>query len=230
MNTTFDHNKLLKKIARERLKSYGIVQKGSSRFFFKDKGWYVIGIEFQPSGFDKGTYMNIGVDFNFYPREGFAFAFGGREGKYTSSENETQFAESVNAYCDFTIKRVDQLETDFCDIETAIRTLKKDNSSNPWRIFELAALYGLINDLRNATRLLNKVKKAKCIHQYEFDRRKIIDTMLGWMNGKDSFFMNLKGLVIRTRKLKKLPDIELDDLRERKDKPKSDFNIRSLFK
>ena len=71
-----DHNKLIKKIAKQQLEPFGIHQKGQSRTFLFDRGWYTIIIEFQPSSYSKRTYLNIGLDFNFYPRNYFAFGFG----------------------------------------------------------------------------------------------------------------------------------------------------------
>jgi len=88
MSVLFDHNKLLKTIVRDRLKPHGIIQKGNSRFFFKDKDWYMIGIEFQPSGFGIGTYLNIGVDFHFYPRGYFAFSHEYRQKEFEKAEGE----------------------------------------------------------------------------------------------------------------------------------------------
>jgi hypothetical protein len=88
MTTQIDYNKLLKNIAKERLKPHGIIQYGKSRTFLLDKTWYVIIIEFQPSSFSKGTYLNIDIDFNFYPRDYFAYTLGNRESKFEEFESE----------------------------------------------------------------------------------------------------------------------------------------------
>jgi len=48
----------------------------------------MIGIEFQPSGFGIGTYLNIGVDFHFYPRGYFAFSHEYRQKEFEKAEGE----------------------------------------------------------------------------------------------------------------------------------------------
>ena len=230
MSASFDHNKLLKTIAKKRLTSYGIVQKGSSRTFLKDNGWYLIVIEFQPSGFDTGSYLNIGADFNFYPRDYFAFIYGYREKDFLKVDSEAQFEDLISDYCDHVIKRVNKLETDFNDIHTGAKTLEKLNSNDPWEICDLAILCGLNDNLKKAVRLLNEVKKEKCTLDYEFERHKFIDEILVCVNNKDVFLSKVKSLIHQTRKLKKLPIISLDDLTYIKSKSKQSGGLGSLFR
>lgn len=55
----FDHNRLLKKVANEVFQPLGLVQRGSSRVWFDDHGWWVIMLAFEPSGFGKGSYLRV---------------------------------------------------------------------------------------------------------------------------------------------------------------------------
>jgi hypothetical protein len=125
MEATFDHNKLLKKIASEKLLPHGIVQEGKSRNFLYDNGWWIIIVEFQPSSFSKGTYLNIGVDFNFYPKDYFAFTYGYREKGFESAKDEKQFEQLIGEYCDYTIAKVEELKVKFQDVYSAIRIFRK---------------------------------------------------------------------------------------------------------
>jgi len=102
------------------------VQQGQSRTFLYDKGWFTIIIEFQPSSLSKGTCLNSGVDFNFYPRDYFAFGYGYRETGFEEFNDEEQFNKLVNELCDLTIKRVQQLDQKFTDIWTALKTFEKE--------------------------------------------------------------------------------------------------------
>lgn len=47
--------------AREVLRPMGLVRKGRSRTWWDDHGWWLINVEFQPSGFSKGSYLNVGI-------------------------------------------------------------------------------------------------------------------------------------------------------------------------
>lgn len=60
-------NLLLQHAAREVLRPLGLVQKGRSRIWWDDHGWWVINVEFQPSGFGKGSYLNVGIGWLWAP-------------------------------------------------------------------------------------------------------------------------------------------------------------------
>ena len=221
MTTQIDHNKLLKKIAKERLKPLGIVQKGQSRTFLYDKGWFTIVIEFQPSSWSKGTYLNIGVDFNFYPRDYFAFAYGYRETSFGEFTDEEQFAKLVNGLCDLTLKRVQELDQKFIDVWTALTTADKEKGNDIWRIYEVAVLNILTSNFDRARKLLGKVSKTKCEHDWEFDRKKRADELLDWLKENPTSLDKIKNIIRETRQLKKLPEMTLDNMAERKTTPKS---------
>lgn len=219
MTTQIDHNKLLKKIANERLKPYGIFQKGQSRTFLYDKGWLTIVIEFQPSPNSKGTYLNIGVDFNFYPRDYFAFGYGYRETGFEEFIDEEQFAKFVNDLCDLTIRRVEELDRKFIDIWTALNTASKEKGKDTWRIYEVAILNALTSNFDKARKLLIEVSKTKCECDWEIERKKFADQLLEWLQESPASLDKIMNVIRQTRQLKKLPEITLDNLTERKSAP-----------
>ena len=63
MASEVDYNKIIKKGANGVFKPHGLFQKGSSRVWIDDNGWYLTVVEFQPSAWDKGTYLNVSVHF-----------------------------------------------------------------------------------------------------------------------------------------------------------------------
>ena len=56
-----EHSKIIARVAKETLAPLGLFQKGSSRTWTDDHGWWIVVIEFQPSGFGKGSYLNVGA-------------------------------------------------------------------------------------------------------------------------------------------------------------------------
>jgi hypothetical protein len=204
METDFDHNKLLKKIAKDRLKPCGIIQKGSSRTFLYDNGWYIIIIEFQPSSWDKGSYLNIGVDLNFYPRNHLAFSYGYREKGFDGADNEKQFTEIVNTYCDHVIEKVQKLKEKFKDVPTAIKSIGK-YPDDQWHYFDLGILYGLNGQMQKAGSCLKKLMKEKCKFDYEFERQGLATEMFELLDDKEKFVARAQTLIIQSRQLKKLP-------------------------
>ena len=57
------HDRIIKKAASEILVPLGLFQKGQSRCWLDDNGWYITQVEFQPSAWSKGAYLNVGVSF-----------------------------------------------------------------------------------------------------------------------------------------------------------------------
>lgn len=215
MTTSIDSNKLLKKIAKERLKPHGIVQKGQSRTFLYDRGWFIVVIEFQPSSWSKGTYLNIGVDFNFYPREHFAFRYGYREKGFESFKDEVQFTKLMNELCDLTIQRVHELEQQFSDFNTALKTIEKDNENDTWRWYEIAILNALTSNFDKSRLKFEQVSQRKCEYDWEIERKKLVDEILERMQKNPNSLDEIKTLITKTRQLKKLAEITVDNINER---------------
>jgi hypothetical protein len=46
--------------ARRTLSPLGVARRGRSRLWIDDHGWWLINVEFQPSGWAKGCYLNVG--------------------------------------------------------------------------------------------------------------------------------------------------------------------------
>jgi|LakMenEpi03Aug12_release.lakeMendotaPanAssembly.Ray.scaffolds.fasta_scaffold559819_1 hypothetical protein len=204
MTTIIDHNKLLTKIAKARFKQTSIRQKGQSRMFLQDNFWYTTLIEFQPSGYDKGTFLNIGVDFNFYPRDHFTFSFGNREKEFIKFESQAQFENAVNSLCELTLKRTSEIQSQLATYSNATATLKKTfNPTNSWQNFDLGIITALSGDKTNAKILLEKVISGNCGYEWEKDRKEFTVKLLDWLNS-DSFNNKINEEIILTRKLKKL--------------------------
>ena len=94
----FDHNKLTAEVAKQTLLPAGLKRKGKSRLYYDDNGWWCTVIEFQPSGFSKGSYLNVGVCWLLYEQDYWSFDVGSQEGsnrRFASAENESDFTNAV---------------------------------------------------------------------------------------------------------------------------------------
>lgn len=207
-----DHNKLLKKIAKKRLKPFGIFQKGQSRLFLYDKGWYSTIIEFQPSSYGKGTFLNIGVDLHFYPRKNFAFCYGYREKGFVEFKDEEQFDTLVNELCDFTIIKVKELDIKFQDCRTALKTMENATGDSTWRLYELAVLNVLSSNFDQARKQLIEISEKECVCEWEIERKHFIEEIINLSNDNTTFFNKIINTILITRQLKKLPLIKLDNI------------------
>lgn len=100
MGSSGPHDRIIHALCKEILLPIGVFQKGRSRLYLDDNGWYVTMIEFQPSGFSKGTYLNVGLHFLFMQGDhSFDYSDGdSRIGGFIAFENEEQFAHDIKPY------------------------------------------------------------------------------------------------------------------------------------
>jgi hypothetical protein len=90
-----DHNKQIAEIAKQVLLPAGLKRKGKSRLYYDDNGWWCTIVEFQPSGFSKGSYLNVGVSWLLYEKDPWSFHIGSREQGFSSAGNESEFTNAI---------------------------------------------------------------------------------------------------------------------------------------
>ncbi len=73
-----EHNKIIRNAAKKILSPHGIFQKGQSRIWVDDNGWFLTIIEFQPSSWPKSSYLNVGICFLWTKRKNISFDIGYR--------------------------------------------------------------------------------------------------------------------------------------------------------
>ena len=73
------------------------MQKGRSRVWRDDRGWWLGIVEFQPSGWTRGSYLNVGVNWLWTVKDWHSFDFGYRVDEtekgelFFEYENDEQF-------------------------------------------------------------------------------------------------------------------------------------------
>lgn len=159
------HSSIIKQICKEILIPLGVFQKGTSRLYLDDNDYFFTVIEFQPSSWSNGTYLNIGLTFlwNNKPTDTLFFSFSrqpaARYGKFVEYKNETQFR-----------KEITELVGTAKDEILFYRKLRDVKFAKEWMLDyikrfedETVAIYGL--DIANICLLNNDNESAK--HYYE---------------------------------------------------------------
>ena len=100
------HTKIINKVARQALKPVGVKRKGQSRIWLDDNGWWITLVEFQPSSWSKGTYLNVGVNFQWYPKGHFSFDIGYREAGFVEYESDQQFEPQAQEFAELAKAKV----------------------------------------------------------------------------------------------------------------------------
>src|SRR5215469_14680409 len=74
------HSKIIAQAAKESVEPLGIFQMGRSRTWIDDLGWWIVVIEFQPSGFSNGAYLNVAAMWLWHEEDHFTFDFSNDDG------------------------------------------------------------------------------------------------------------------------------------------------------
>ncbi len=158
-NSTY--NKIIHQQCNSFLLPIGVFQKGSSRTYIDDNGYFFTVIEFQPSSFARGTYLNIALHFLWNERQylSYDFPFGQsvRVRSFVEYQNDAQFAREVKQYIAEALEYV-KFYRQLCDAKTAEYYVKKwvEEHSHNEHTRELDTI-GRLND----EEILQRIRKTR---------------------------------------------------------------------
>jgi hypothetical protein len=155
-----NHNKIINAVAKEILQPLGLFQKGQSRTWIDDNGWFFIVVEFQPSGFDKGSYLNVGVNYLWRLCDYFAFNYGDREGHFVKYKGKDDvFCTKMEMLSIMAKDKVVEYRK-FRDIKYAKKIIIKHKGyALSWELWHKTMISALTRDLSRAKKYLNLLKE-----------------------------------------------------------------------
>ncbi|MDE6111517.1 MAG: hypothetical protein K2F65_06350 [Eubacterium sp.] len=97
------HNKIIKEVCKEILFPLGVFQKGNSKTFLDDNGYFFTAVEFQPSTWSRGSYLNIGIYFFWHNTDYITYDMylGNRLSRvedFVEYENDEQFRNEMTRF------------------------------------------------------------------------------------------------------------------------------------
>ena len=184
MATAPVHTKILNASAREVLRPLGVQQKGRSRFWYDDAKWYAIAIEFQPSGFVKGSYLNVGIHWLWYPQDHWSFDLGYREHELVAFENEDQFRKGAREFVQVAAKRICETRAKLATLAGAYATVVADYAAlepptpGHWCHLHLGIIAALIGKTEVAKSKASFAEISGSDTKWEVERNRYVDTFL----------------------------------------------------
>jgi hypothetical protein len=123
------HSKLITAAARDVLRPLGLAQKGRSRTWLDDRGWCLTVVEFQPSSWSRGSYLNVGVHWLWNPTHYLSLDYGNRvmdldgDGQYVEYESDEQFRPLALKLAEVAADQVRGYRERFLDVVSAAAVL-----------------------------------------------------------------------------------------------------------
>ncbi len=199
-----NHNKIINQAVRSVLKKYGLFQKGQSRTWIDDNGWFLIIIEFQPSNWDKGTYLNVGINYLWAEKDYLSFDYGSREGEFVSyNDNPEEFYNSVVKLAEYAMTKVFEYRK-FKDINYAKEKilLRNGYASSSFELYNRLMICGLSKD-EKAKKFYNNLAYETSFAAQPFEVRyneELTSEMSKLVNDPEQLSTYIRNKIINQRK------------------------------
>lgn len=160
------HNKLIKNAAMTFLKPIGCMQQGRSRTWLDSHPYWVGVVEFQPSSWAKGSYLNVGASWLWHDSGHVTFNEGYRVAQFEAYENDEQFTEASMVLATKARDEVVKLREQFSTLGRIAAHLKNNETVNIWHNYHAAVSAGLVGDVKHALLRFSLIANAPALHPW----------------------------------------------------------------
>lgn len=203
--STPQHSRLVNAAAKAALGPLGCVQKGRSRTWLDDHHWWVGVIEFQPSSWDKGSYLNVGACWLWSGHDYLSFDAGHRVGGFHAFKDEAQFAAVSEALAAQAGQEVVALRERFPSPSHVQGWLAAKPRTSIWDHYHLAVSAGLAGATDQSRQSFAAVMSDPEDRPWAADIRRRSARFMRCLELGSGFETEVMDTVRRTRALLKLP-------------------------
>ena len=159
------HDKIIANAAKAVLRPLGFQRKGQSRLWFFDHSWWLTVVEFQPSSWSKGSYLNVAAHWLWTDIGAISFDFGGRLEGFEEYASDEQSAAAVARLADRAADEARRLAAMFSSLaDTAeilleqARTEAQRAPAHPgWMVYNAGVAAGLAGRNDEAAEMFGRV-------------------------------------------------------------------------
>lgn len=146
------HVDLIATAAKAHLSPIGMKRKGRSRVWLKDNGWWLAVVEFQPSGWSQGTYLNVAAHWLWHPGGHLSFDEYERVKGFAEFTDPREFTRAAAEYASAAAAEVQSLQQRFSTVQRVAAHLQTKADGNPWHHFHAMMASLAIGNLDEALR------------------------------------------------------------------------------
>lgn len=149
------HDKIIANAAKAALEPLGFNRKARSRTWIADHSWWATVVEFQPSSWSKGSYLNVAAHWLWSDSEHISFDFGGRIAEHVQYVTDEQFSIAMAELAKMAAEEAESLTRRFDSLGATAEVLlnsertSRDYSRGGWMAYHAgvaASLTGRSND------------------------------------------------------------------------------------
>jgi hypothetical protein len=204
--TEQDPTKLLTAAAKSVLRPLGLRQRGKSRIWLDDHGWWVVVVEFQP-GRSKGSYLNVGAMWLWFEKSYISFDYGSRIEPFTPFESELQFESAAASIAKRAAEEVIRLRSLFATLNQTAEVLASQAQMGFWDYFNAGVACGLAGDPARSHRFLAEVVNTEEKWDWAQSAASIARSYLSELQDLPTFKDRIRTVIGNTRQQLLLPEI-----------------------
>lgn len=202
------HNKVIDAAAKKLLKPIGLRRKGTSRIWLDDHGWWLTQVEFQPSAWSKGSYLNVGVCWLLYEGSHSSFNIGYRlDVPFVEASEGTDFEREMRTMAERAKHEVLKYRDAISTLRKAADYYLRKDSLATWDRYYGGVILGLCQEADHARQFLNEVATHETRCDWERALKQRAADLLPLLADHAAFVRAAKGIVLRTRSIGNLPDV-----------------------
>jgi hypothetical protein len=141
------HDRIIAAAAKAELGPLGFRRKGRSRTWIADHGWWATVVEFQPSAWSKGSYLNVSAHWLWSPHDFISFDFGNRVHEFIEYTSDDEFAIAAAGLAQMAAGEAMKLAGLFPSVEAAAVVLlarERETGRGGWPACNAAIAAGLV--------------------------------------------------------------------------------------
>lgn len=177
------HDRIIADAAKAGLGPLGFKRKGRSRTWLADHYWWLTVVEFQPSAWSKGSYLNVAAHWLWSEAGTLSFDFGGRVAEHIEYLSDAQFAPAAAQLAQIAVIEAKRLTDTFKSLSATAKVLLEATQTNSgqshlhpgWGNYNAgvaAALVGRMDDAKEMfTRITGSPFTPGSVLQLEAQRR-----------------------------------------------------------
>ncbi|MFJ2990369.1 hypothetical protein ACIPF8_21090 [Collimonas sp. NPDC087041] len=198
------HNRAIKMAAKATLQPIGCKQKGSSRTWLDPHSMWTGVIEFQPSSWAKGSYLNVGACWLWHEKDFLSFDDGYRVAQFQAMGAEDLFTQASVTLATQAHDEVLKLRSRFSSIEKIAAHLKDKDFSNIWQNYHAAVAATLVNDMAHASTRFRAVMQDKDNRSWALELKSHTTILQSISNDSVLFLRTIEEIVERSKKRLKI--------------------------
>ena len=204
---TPQHSRLINVAARTILRPLGCVQKGRSRTWLDDQSWWVGVVEFQPSGWARGSYLNVGACWLWSEKNYLSFDAGHRVQEFQPFIDDEQFSLVAQKLAERASQEVTVLRERFQSPSHVQAWLTARSPASIWDHYHLAVAAGLAGAIDQSKQSFADVMSDPEDRSWAIEIRRRSAEFMRCLEIGDGFEAEVMDTIKRTRGLLGLPSL-----------------------